>query len=268
MRARVLTALVGGPLLLGALIAGDPWWSGVVALVAVLGLLEWYGLARRILNAPLPAEGLVGGGLLLLALAYTAAREPLAVPGFGSGAALFAVAVYSLGRAVTMPARRPLAVAGAVVLGTIYVGGLFGHFLLLRSLEPAGLALTLLAVAGTWATDSGAFFIGRALGGRPLAPSISPAKTVSGAVGGWACGFVVVLLGSVLLAAIPLPRALVLAVVVPVACQVGDLLESAIKREAGVKDSGRLLPGHGGILDRFDSLLLVIPCVYYLSVLL
>jgi len=127
--------------------------------------------------------------------------------------------------------------------------------------------LTLLAVAGTWATDSGAFFIGRALGGRPLAPAISPAKTVSGAVGGWVCGFVVVLLGGVLLAAIPLPRALVLALVVPVACQAGDLLESAIKREAGVKDSGRLLPGHGGILDRFDSLLVVIPSVYYLSVL-
>ncbi len=267
MRARVLTALIGGPLLLGALVAGDLWWTGVVALLTGLGLLEWYGLSRRALGVRPPVDALLVGGLLLVGVAYTAAREPAVAYGFGPGGALFFVAVYALGRSAMMAERRPMAAAAGTLLGVVYVAGLFGHFLLLRALEPGGLALALLAVAGTWATDTGAFFTGRALGGRPLAPAVSPAKTVSGAVGGWVSGFVVVLLGGVFLAAIPLPRALVLAVAVPVVCQVGDLLESALKREAGVKDSGRLLPGHGGVLDRFDSLLLVIPTVYYLTLL-
>jgi len=264
----VLTALAGGPVLLAAAIAGDLWWAAVVALLALVGLLEWYGLVRRYLGLPIPPDALIGGGLLLLAAAYYAAREPVAASGYGLGALAFVVLLYSLGRAAAMPARKPLAAGGAAAVGALYVAGLFGHFLLLRALEPHGLALTLLAVAGAWATDSGAFFIGRALGGRLLAPAISPAKTVSGAVGGWVSGFVVVLLGGVLVAAIPLPRALVLAAVVPIVCQAGDLLESALKREAGVKDTGRLLPGHGGVLDRFDSLLLVVPVVYYLWLLL
>ncbi|HEY8416794.1 MAG TPA: phosphatidate cytidylyltransferase [Limnochordales bacterium] len=268
MRARVLTALVGGPVLLAAAIAGDLWWTAVVVLLTLVGLIEWYGLTRHYLGVPAPADALLGGGLLLLAAAYYAAREPVAAPGFGLGALAFGVVLYALGRAAATPARKPLAVGGAAALGALYIAGLFGHFLLLRALEPHGLALTLMAVAGTWATDSGAFFIGRALGGRRLAPAISPAKTVSGAVGGWVCGFVVVLLGGVLWAAIPLPRALALAAVVPICCQAGDLLESALKREAGVKDTGRLLPGHGGVLDRFDSLLLVVPAVYYLWLLL
>ena len=133
--------------------------------------------------------------------------------------------------------------------------------------SPDGFILTLLAIAGTWLTDTGAFFVGRSLGGRRLVPELSPNKTVSGAVGGWVTGFVGLLAGAVFLAAIPLTRALLLAAVVPVAAQLGDLLESAIKREAGVKDSGRLLPGHGGVLDRFDSLMLVAPTVYYLNIL-
>lgn len=266
MRARVLTALVGGPLFIAALVAGHWWWTGLVVLVALLGLLEWYALAQRYFGRPLPADALFGGGLLLLALAYIAAGEPVAAPGFGVGAAVFAVTLYTLVRTTFWAPRRPMAAGAAVVLGILYVAGLLSHFLLLRALSPHGLALTLLAVAGTWATDTGAFFAGRALGGRLLAPEISPGKTVSGAVGGWVSGFVVVLLGGVLWAAIPLTRTLVLAVAVPLLSQVGDLLESAIKREAGLKDTGRLLPGHGGVLDRFDSLLLVIPAVYYLWV--
>ncbi|HLT57462.1 MAG: phosphatidate cytidylyltransferase [Limnochordales bacterium] len=264
MRARVLTALLGGPLLVAAAVAGHLWWAAVVGLLTAVGLAEWYGLARRGLGVPLPADALFGGGLLVLVVAYIAAEAPVVVPGFGLGAVVFAVVLYALARAASMPVRRPLAAGGAVVLGVLYVAGLFGHFLLLRAVEPLGLGLTLLALVGTWATDSAAFFTGRTLGGRPLAPAISPNKTVSGAVGGWIGGFAVVLLGGVLLAAIPLPRALALAVAIPVFCQAGDLLESALKREAGVKDSGRLLPGHGGILDRFDSLLVVIPAVYYL----
>lgn len=279
MRARLVTAVIGIPVFLGAAVAGGVWWLLLVSLIAVLGLIEWYGLARRALNVALPWDALLGGGLLVVWSAYNALGRS-DVPGFGPGAVVFLVAVYTLTRASLSRRRRPLAAAGTVVLGVVYVAGLLAHLVLLRGVDhgpgparpgsldsPDGFILTLLAIAGTWLTDTGAFFVGRSLGGRRLVPELSPNKTVSGAVGGWVTGFVGLLAGAVFLAAIPLTRALLLAAVVPVAAQLGDLLESAIKREAGVKDSGRLLPGHGGVLDRFDSLMLVAPTVYYLNIL-
>lgn len=340
MRARLLTAAIGIPLLLVAAVAGGIWWLLLVGVVAWLGLAEWYGLIRKYMHMSVPLDALFGGGLLMLIVAYNAAGDGIVamsdfgpgfggefdpgfdadfgvganptvgfstppeagaavdaidavdsadavdseaigaagafatasrfgtVPGFGPAAVLFPLVVYTIAREALSGRRKPIATTGAVVLGVVYVAGLLAHLLLLRGLVPDGLVLTLLAIGGTWLTDTGAFFVGRVLGGRRLVPALSPHKTVSGAIGGWVVGFLGLLAGGVLLAAIPLPRALLLAAAVPVAAQMGDLLESAMKREAGLKDTGRLLPGHGGILDRFDSLLLVAPTVYYISVLL
>lgn len=298
MRARLLTAVIGIPLFLAAAVAGGVWWLLLIGLITLLGLAEWHGLIRKYLNMTIPLDALFGGGLLIIVVAYNisgggggpetmafsefGATAELAaapayrtagdfrrIPGFGPGAVLFPIVVYTVAREALSGRRRPIAAAGAAVLGVVYVAGLLAHLLLLRGLGPQdGLMLTLLAIVGTWLTDTGAFFTGRALGGRRLVPALSPHKTVSGAIGGWVIGFVGLLTGGVLFAAIPLPRALLLAGSVPVAAQLGDLLESAMKREAGIKDTGRLLPGHGGILDRFDSLLLVAPTVYYITVLL
>ncbi|MBO8141023.1 MAG: phosphatidate cytidylyltransferase [Firmicutes bacterium] len=265
MRSRVITALIGGPAFLAAAILGDPWWSGVVTVIALLGLLEWKNLSQALLGVPVAKDALLGGGLAILAGAYNAAKGP-AGAALGVGAWFLAAGLYALFREA-FSSRRPMAGGGSVVLGLLYVPGLLSHLILLRSVEPGGLSLTLLAVLGTWATDTGAFFTGRLLGGRRLAPGLSPAKTVSGAVGGWVSGFVAVLLAGVFAAALPLSRAAALAALVPLAAQLGDLLESAFKREAGVKDAGGLLPGHGGILDRFDSLLVVAPTVYYFFLL-
>lgn len=268
MRARLLTAAIGIPIFLGAALVGGVWWLLLIALITLLGLLEWHGLIRNAFEITLPLDALLGGGLLVLVTAYNGVEGSVS-PGFGSGAVLFFVAVYAVAREALSTRRRPLAVAGTVVLGVVYVAGLLSHLLLLRGLGPRdGLILTLLAIVGTWLTDTGAFFVGRWLGGRRLVPALSPNKTVSGAVGGWVTGFVGLLAASVFLAAIPLGRAAFLAAAVPVAAQMGDLLESAMKREAGVKDTGNLLPGHGGVLDRFDSLMLVAPTVYYIFVLL
>lgn len=292
MRARLLTAAIGIPIFIGAALVGGVWWLLLVALITLLGLLEWHGLVRNAVNITLPLDALLGGGLLVLIAAYNAVKgsampdlapaavsslDFVAVPdsdsgaavGFGSGAVLFLVAVYAVARESLSQRRRPLAAAGAVLLGVVYVAGLLSHLLLLRGLGPReGLILTLLAIVGTWLTDTGAFFVGRWLGGRRLVPALSPNKTVAGAIGGWVTGFVGLLAAAVFLAAIPLGRAALLAAAVPLAAQLGDLLESAMKREAGVKDTGTLLPGHGGVLDRFDSLMLVAPTVYYLTVLL
>ena len=129
-----------------------------------------------------------------------------------------------------------------------------------------GLEWLLFALLTTFATDTGAFFVGRAIGRHRMAPTISPGKTWEGAVGGFVSA-----LGAgaavAVVAELPLWVALAVAAGVGVAGQIGDLMESRLKRAAGAKDAGSLLPGHGGLLDRLDSLVLTIPLVYYQAVL-
>jgi phosphatidate cytidylyltransferase len=147
-------------------------------------------------------------------------------------------------------------------IGSLYIGYGFSYMIQARLITD-GLAWSLLAVLVTFASDTGAYFVGKKMGTRKLWPSISPNKTVEGSLG----GVVAALLVSAVVALL-FPRlgtaAFVMAVglLISVAGQFGDLIESAIKRTAGVKDSGALLPGHGGVLDRFDSLLLVFPVLH------
>ena len=123
-------------------------------------------------------------------------------------------------------------------------------------------------MAGIWATDIAAYFLGRWFGKHRPFPAISPGKTEAGFVGGFLAGAAVVMAGSLVFDVIPLGVSFGLVAVVGFGSQVGDLFESMIKREAGIKDSSRLIPGHGGILDRFDGFLFVFPLAYlYLSLL-
>jgi phosphatidate cytidylyltransferase len=180
---------------------------------------------------------------------------------------------------------RPLGAAASTVFGVLYTGGMlsFGyairyHDYAIESVRVSlgGMALTagglllLLPLLLTWASDIGAFFIGRAFGRRKLMPSVSPGKTVAGAVGGVAATILVGWLYTrfVLTPATQLAFVrgglLVFSLLVSVAAQIGDLAESLLKREAGMKDSSHIIPGHGGVLDRFDSLLFVLPVSYVL----
>lgn len=266
MRARLLTAFVGIPLFLAALLAGDSYWALLVGIIVFLGLLEWHFLAKKYVNVSLPPETLFGGGLFFVITAYLYSDgRGDAVTVVGPLAVLFVLTAYGVAREVFGGNRKPILTTAVMLLGVVYVAGLLSHLILLRNVDSDGLSLTLLAVIGTWITDTVAFFVGRAVGGRRLVPELSPGKTVAGAIGGWVSGFVSLLLAGVFWAALPFDRAAVLAALIPVAAQVGDLLESGIKREAGLKDTGTLLPGHGGVLDRFDSLMLVVPLVYYFS---
>ncbi|NLM37795.1 MAG: phosphatidate cytidylyltransferase [Firmicutes bacterium] len=146
-----------------------------------------------------------------------------------------------------------------------YTGFLFIYPLLIRQLvNPDGWQLLLFAFGVIWGTDTGAYFIGSALGKTPLAPRLSPKKTVEGAVGGLAVGTLAgVLLG--LFFQLPVFWLVGTGILASFAGQVGDLFASFLKRVAGIKDSGRFLPGHGGVLDRFDSALFSLPVVYYLA---
>ena len=167
---------------------------------------------------------------------------------------------------------KPIINVGSTLLGAVYVGWLSSYFTLLRSSTVTGLHvpggtttaewLTFFVAATTWFSDAGGLFVGRALGRRKLAPEISPAKTIEGAIGGLLCSMAMgAVLGSFL--RLPLLHALVMASICAVAGLLGDLAESAFKREVNVKDFGAVLPGHGGVLDRIDSLLFSAPLAYY-----
>jgi phosphatidate cytidylyltransferase len=248
--ARVGTAVIGLPLLGLVVFWRDSRGFGGLCLVAVgLALVEYTGLTLR--GRPLVERAgamLVGCGLFLAlvlspahalgwALASTLAVALLVLPGAAEPTAGFA----------------RLAATG---FGVFYVGGLVAALVLLHAMfGPVWVALV---IAMSFANDTGAYFVGRALGKRKLAPAISPAKTVEGAVGGLAANLLVAVVArSTFMPELTLRDVALLAIPSAIVGPAGDLLESLLKRSAGAKDSGRLLPGHGGLLDRIDALLFV-----------
>lgn len=170
---------------------------------------------------------------------------------------------------------KPLEAVGITVLGVFYTGGMMSFTFALRY-HPyaigaaAGTALLLLPFLLTWGTDIGGYTFGRLLGGRKLMPAVSPGKTVAGAVGGLVLAIIIAVtyehfaLRPIAQLGMLLQGSILLGIVVSVAGQVGDLVESMLKREAGVKDSSQLIPGHGGMLDRIDSLLFTLPVSFAL----
>jgi phosphatidate cytidylyltransferase len=283
---RTGAALAGIPIALAILYAGGWILAGALALLAAIGVVEYFRLAERAGAQPLIIPGVAGAALLVLMAGFEptlAATAPLL---WGVAVVLLlvtaAAAIWVRG-----PTGRPLASVAATVTGAIFVGGTLVHGLLLRHLLAtgiapgahqgrwAGTALVGFAVGLTWLNDSGAYFAGRALGRRKLIPSVSPGKTVEGAVAGISTAVVAgalysaFILGDLVGLPVGLWEGAVGGVLIAVVAQVGDLVESLFKREAGVKDSGRLIPGHGGMLDRFDALFFALPVAYwYLSVIL
>ncbi len=261
MGLRLISAAVGLPILIAAIWAGTPWLTVVIGLVALLGIWEFTRLASGVgAQVPLPLAA-----ALTLALAIHSELPPqdrdLLLPLVGGGAIVSGLWFLVAGQ------RRGLADWAFTLAGALYVGLLLSHALLLRQ-AAQGRDWLLFALLTTFAADTGAYFTGRLLGRRPLAPTISPRKTQEGAVGGlvWAVG-VALLLGLVLdLQAGAWVQGL-LGLLVALLALAGDLVESKFKRAAGVKDAGGIIPGHGGVLDRLDSVVFTIPVVYYFVVL-
>ena len=164
------------------------------------------------------------------------------------------------------PETRTLKAVLAVLLMTLWVGAPLAHLGLFPR-SRYGVILVLIAVVGPWISDSGAYFAGRFFGRRLLFPSLSPNKTVEGGIGGLLCTMLVVGVVSYQFLDFTLAKAAVIGAGVSIFSQCGDLFESMLKRILDVKDLGHFLPGHGGILDRVDSLLFTAPAVYYISLL-
>ncbi len=255
---RVLTALVGIPLLLLLIHWGGLTFAGFTVAVSALALYE-YGLILSL--GQRPAQRVVA------VLAGASLALCLALEGPVSLAVAFWTAVILLrelfGREHSLD-RVALTMFGAVVLGWMPA-----HLALIRDLRPHGERLTFMLFAAVWAMDTAAYAVGKTVGRRKLALVVSPKKTWEGAAAGFAAAVGVVL---AFRAGCPemlsLRRAALLGGVIGFAGQLSDLAESMIKRAVGAKDSGALLPGHGGVMDRFDSFILSAPAMYYCLVLL
>jgi phosphatidate cytidylyltransferase len=269
---RIGFAAVAIPLVLLVVWYGGLPLAALVAIAAALGTAELFDLAERGGVRPARALGIATAATLPL-VTWVALDRPLmgelfADAGLSLGA-LWVVLLLTWALVARAPSERPLSGAGITLLGVAYTGALPASIIVIRhAVEPprswAGLWLVCFPLVVTWVCDSAAMSAGRTFGGPKLSPVVSPGKTRSGAVAG--------VLGALLVAPIfsawvfprsevdlSLGRALVIAAVLSVVGQVGDLAESLFKREAGVKDSSQLLPGHGGILDRLDSLYFVMP---------
>lgn len=267
---RVIVALIAAPLAIGMVYVGELPFAIFLGLVGGVGAWELYRLARHGGVDALDSLG-VPVAAALPVLAHLDRLNLLSSPAAVGGVVFVAMLGASIwARGV---GGRPLESVAVTVFGALYTGGMLAFGYALRHHRfvieaAAGTALVMFPVILTWASDIGAYVVGRALGKAKLMPSVSPGKTRAGAVGALVVTMlaayaynVYVLRPSSQLALAPW-TALIFGVLVSLAAQVGDLAESLLKREAGVKDSSHLLPGHGGILDRLDSLFFVLPLAY------
>jgi len=288
---RVVFGVIAAPLAIAILLYGEWPLAALLAVLSALGAWEFYRIARASGLAPFDDLGTAISGLIPLVVhaRFLGLYDPNGRLGPLSLIVLVLLALLALSIWMRGVAGKPVGAVAATVFGIAYTGGMlsFGYGIRRHAYASAPAALSLagrsftiaaggllllLPVLVTWASDIGAYAVGRTMGKHKLIPSVSPGKTVEGAIGG--------LLASMLVAAVYTryvlhPSAhltfrmtpagvLVFGALVSVAAQVGDLAESLLKREAGLKDSSQIIPGHGGILDRFDSLLFVLPVSYVL----
>ena len=267
---RLLSGWAAGGFGFVVVMLGGWWFTVALGLIVHLGLLEFFRMAQFKGIRPAIKTTLVAVQLLLITTQLASGSALLGGDWFAgdvAAAVLPASGAVICGWLLLQPVTGTIADIAASIFGLFYLGFLPSYWIRLRELEGTGLALTLLACFLIVATDIGSYVIGRRLGRHPLSP-ISPGKTIEGALGGVGCAMAVGALGGTwigwswgwLIGA-------VLGAVVALFALVGDLTESMMKRDAGLKDSGDAIPGHGGVLDRIDSYLFVPAVVYSLVTL-
>jgi len=265
LRIRILSIIGLAPVVVTLLVIGGYAWMGLVLVVGILAGREFFLLTERMGNRPSMLLGLLGVELFIL-------------EGFGPAAEVLRPLLAGL-LAVTLvwalfQNRQSAFVDWALtVSGAAYVGGLLAHFVALREL-PDGLWWLLMGLIAVWVGDGSAYLVGLTAGRHKLWPRLSPKKTWEGTIGGFVGAILAVLLFAaacrrwaphVTVAQLGWPLSAALGALLGPLALCGDLVVSMFKRRAGAKDSGNLIPGHGGMLDRTDSLLLTIPLVYYFA---
>ncbi len=269
---RIAFSLIAAPVVVLAVWYGAATLAAFLAITAAVAAWEFYRLSQACGSTPMWMHGVIGSALIPLFV--HAQYLDLWVPPV-SVLLLFVLELLSVALLWRGGRGKPLEVVGITLLGIFYTGGMLSYAYALRY-HPytigaqAGAVLVVLPLFCTWATDIGGYVFGRWLGKRKLMPTVSPGKTVAGSIGGIATSVAICLLYVQFILrpfgqlALSVWGSVLFAVAIGVAGQIGDLVESMLKREAGVKDSSRLIPGHGGVLDRVDSLLFTLPIAFVL----
>jgi phosphatidate cytidylyltransferase len=251
--SRVLVAAAALPVVLGAVYLGGWWLFALVVVGAAVALHEFWLLARPL--SPLAPAGYAGGLLSVIGAQLGGLTWMV-------GGALIAFPLTFALKAVSASRRAPTASISATVLGALWIGFGLGFVLLLRDL-PHGRLLLFAVLLAVWAGDTLAYLGGRLLGRHRMAPAISPGKTWEGFAFGTAATLFVAFVAFYKQNYLSIGESIALGAVISVAAPLGDLFESMLKRDAGVKDTGTLLGGHGGILDRLDAILFAAPAAYF-----
>ncbi|GEK32529.1 phosphatidate cytidylyltransferase [Kurthia sibirica] len=260
MKQRIITAVIAAALFIPFVVYGNLPFTILVYAMAAVGLFEMLRMKGLSLFTIPGIIGLLA--LFALLMPRDIAQKVQEVTTYSQLEYVSIFVVLLLIYTVLVKNKFTFDLVAFIIASVFYVGLGFHYFIETRA---SGVEYIIFALVIVWTTDSGAYFIGRKLGKHKLWPEISPKKTIEGFVG----GIVVALIATVIFQAIAdldinYGLLLVVALVASIFGQLGDLVESAIKRHYGVKDSGKILPGHGGILDRFDSLLFVLPLLYFI----
>ena len=273
LAARVMVAVVAIPLVGGAVYVGGVVLAVVLGIVSALAARELYGIAEQGGYTPLARAGTVLAFLIPIAVHFF--REGRFVPPEIALGAVVIIALFTLALFRRSTEQHPLGAVAVTLVGVMYTAGFLSFAYALRYhnyvvTARAGSALVFYPFVLTWISDTAGFFVGRAFGRAKLMPSVSPGKTRAGAIGAlafcmvasWAYShWVLVPFASL---GMRTGTALALGAAIGASVQVGDLVESLLKREGGVKDSSHLIPGHGGVLDRIDGMLFALPVTYFL----
>jgi phosphatidate cytidylyltransferase len=271
LRHRIISAVIGVPLIFLVTWLGTIWFGLFILFIVLVGTLEFYKLT--ISPSILTGDNSVSRSLTCLCLAWSALVALWALISwctaidFLLATMTFAVLISLIWTILQSPREKAFHKWVWLLAGVVYVGWMLGYWVNLYTLE-AGRGWVYLALFTTFANDTGAFFGGRKWGKHQMAPAISPGKTWEGALSGLLSAVFVAVIVNFILGFIetrPAPywQIILIGCLISIFAQFGDLVESLLKRNVGAKDSGNILPGHGGILDRFDSLIFVGPVVYY-----
>jgi phosphatidate cytidylyltransferase len=252
--SRIVVAIVGVPVVLGGVYLGGWWMFAFAVIAALIGLHEYWLLARPL--APLAPAGYVGAVLALVGAE---------VGGIGWAiGGLFTTFLLAFVLKAISEARAAATIAiSGTVMGAVWIGGGLGFLILLRELPDHGRLAAITVLLAVWAGDTFAYAGGRLLGRHKMAPNTSPGKTWEGFIVGSAATIFVTFVALYRADFLTIGQSVGLGVAVAIAAPIGDLFESLLKRDMAVKDTGRLLGGHGGMLDRIDALLFAAPAAYF-----
>jgi len=260
LKQRIVTGVIAGIVFLTLLVLGGYWYAGLIVLLSVIGYREYIQMNGFTSHKLSSFVGLLA--LLLLAIPW----DMLGITFPVNTTAIIWLAMFVL-LFITVASKNKITIdqVALILLGAIYIGLGF-YYMISTRIPDHGLYWTILIFVCIWATDSGAYFVGSMVGKHPLWPQISPKKSIEGAVG----GIVISMLAALLFSwyapdLLPIQTALLLGISIAIVGQIGDLIQSAYKRVKGIKDTGTLLPGHGGVLDRVDSWLIVFPFIHWLG---